>query len=269
MNSSNNKGVSQLSSRNNYPALEDYVSCQNYNFITQFFHSIRYRHLKNFIQSVLLNSSSRQTFQSSGLAQSASMDLFEIGCGYGKSLDVVSNVQNYTGIDIDPQFAAFCQQKFTNPNYQFLHADIRDFVKGIKTIPFQPSAIIALECFEHIQERDVPDIIHWLASLKCPVFISVPNEVGPALLFKNIGSALMGYVRHKEYSWLETWYAATFQMERLPLHQTGHIGFDYRWLASIIQQNFHIVKVGTSPFDFIPRFLSPSIYFYCTPRSKS
>lgn len=235
-----------------YPALQAYVDCQNYNVITRFFHAVRYRHLNNFLQGLKPHSN----------------DLFEIGCGYGKSLEVIKNVDNYVGIDIDPQFAAFCQQKFPKlkfPKYQFLQADIRDYLKGIKNIPFKPTAVIALECFEHIPERDVPAVLEWIASLGCPLFISVPNEVGPALLLKNIGSALMGYSRHKEYTWRETCLAATYQVERVTRHYTGHIGFDWRWLLKVIHQYFNINKIGTSPVGFLPRFLSPSIYFYCRP----
>lgn len=258
----------------NFASLQEYIACLEYNRITRYLHTIRYRHLIHFLQSLPATLSEIES-------KHRHIQLFEIGCGYGKSIEAIKLfnmgsqaaehkkpllLEQYFGIDIDPAFAAYCQKKFPDPNHQFKYADIRSFVQGKETIPFKPNAMIALECFEHIHEADVPSILEWMASLRIPVFISVPNELGPALAIKNLGSALMGYVRHKEYRWQETWYASRYQLERLPAHQTGHIGFDWRWLAAVIHQKFNIVKIGTSPFDFVPRFLSPSIYFYCLPR---
>ena len=247
-----------VTSANNCPNVKEYFTMQNFNFITQFLHSIRYGHLKKFLQKVLV--------------EKPKPNIFEIGCGYGKTLSILTQnpkfrVENYLGIDIEPQFISYCQQKDFDPKYQFLFSDIRNFANGHKNIPFDPDVIIALECFEHINEFDIPRVIEWISSLNCPLFISVPNEIGPAILFKNIGSFLMGYIRHKEYSWMETLQAALYRLERVTPHSTGHIGFDYRWLAAVINQKFIITKVGTSPWNFIPRSFSPSIYFYCEPRT--
>ena len=44
----------------------------------------------------------------------------------------------------------------------------------------------------------------------------------------------------------------------------GHKGFDWRWLAQTLRQNTTIVKMKTSsPANFIPKFISPSIGFIC------
>lgn len=251
-----NPTVTDVSS-NAYPNLKEYVTLQNYNIVTKFLHSIRYSHLTQFLQK--------------SFATIANPNLFEIGCGYGKSLSVVRKnphfkLQKYLGIDIENQFISFCQENEKDQNFQFSFSDIRDYASGKKELPFAPNAVIALECFEHINEYDIPKIIEWIASLQCPLFISVPNEIGPAILLKNIGSLLMGYIRHKEYTWMETLNAAIYRLERVTPHGTGHIGFDYRWLAAVINQKFVIEKIGTSPWNFIPKSFSPSIYFYCKPR---
>ena len=75
----------------------------------------------------------------------------------------------------------------------------------------------------------------------------------------------MGYVRHREYRLTDTLNAALDRLERLPPHGTGHLGFDWRWLLSVLKQRYQ-VDVRTSPFPFMPRSLSPSIFFYCWPR---
>jgi hypothetical protein len=118
---------------------------------------------------------------------------------------------------------------------------------------------------EHVTELDVPKIVDWLARMKVPTLITVPNEVGPALVVKNLGSALMGYRRHREYRIQDTLNAALGRMERLRAHGTGHLGFDWRWLLSVLKQRF-TVEVRTSPLPVVPRSLAPSIFFYCWPR---
>ncbi len=238
--------------------LGEYVTLQNFNRITQYLHSIRYGHLTQFLEQVA--------------AQTAKLNVFEIGCGYGKTLSLLNQnsyikLENYFGIDIEDQFISFCQEKQRSPQHQFLLADVRDYAKGLKQPPFTPNVVVALECFEHINEYDIPNILEWIASLRCPLFISVPNEVGPAILLKNLGSYLMGYVRHKEYTWQETLQATLGRLEYVTPHSLGHIGFDYRWLAAVIHQKFTITQVGTSPWNFIPRAFSPSLYFYCMPRN--
>ena len=95
------------------------------------------------------------------------------------------------------------------------------------------------------------------------LYITVPNEVGPALFIKNIGSALMGYTRYKEYKWRETFFASIYELDKVERHGTRHIGFDWRWLAQTLRQNVTIVKKTSSPANFIPKFISPSIGFIC------
>ena len=237
--------------------LQTYITLQNYNPITQYLHSIRYRHVKEFLSTVV--------------SPQHPMNILEIGCGYGKSLEAIKqcksfNLKRYLGIDIDSQFIEFCQKNHPEAAYQFLNANICEYAKNNIPLPFIPTAVIALECFEHIEESEIPGLIQWIASLNCPLFISVPNEVGPAILLKNIGSYLMRYVRHQEYTWPETFSAAVYKLEQVEPHGTGHKGFDWHWLLAVINQKFKIFKVGTSPWNFIPRFVSPSIYFYCKPR---
>mgnify|MGYP004181272689 CR=1 FL=1 len=62
------------------------------------------------------------------------------------------------------------------------------------------------------------------------MFVNVPNEIGPAVLIKNIGSFLMGYLRYKEYSFMETIYASLYKIDKFKPHYDGHKGFDWRVL---------------------------------------
>ena len=40
-------------------------------------------------------------------------------------------------------------------------------------------------------------------------------------LVKNIGSALMGYERYKEYEWRETFFASIYDLDRVERHEFG------------------------------------------------
>ncbi len=253
------KNVELANAAAQHPEIGEYLLAQNYNLITRYLHSIRYRHLKHFLTS-LCNQSAHST-----------VSLFEIGSGYGKSLEAIQsmpnvNISNYFGINIEDQFSRLCEQKYGSPTHQFLTADIRSYAQGEKQLPFIPDAIISLECFEHINEYDVPSVVEWLHSLNRPLFISVPNETGLAVLFKNLGSFLMGYHRYKEYTWLETWNASRHHLEKVAPHNTGHKGFDWHWLAAVLNQKFKITQIGTSPWNFVPRTMSLSLYFHCKPR---
>src|SRR5215204_6498274 len=115
-------------------------------------------------------------------------------------------------------WAAFVEQANSTrsaPDVRFENRDLRDMAEEGFRLPEPPDCIIALETMEHVTELDVPKIVDWLARMKVPTLITVPNEVGPALLVKNLGSALMGYRRHREYRIQDTLNAAFGRMERL------------------------------------------------------
>ena len=101
------------------------------------------------------------------------------------------------------------------------------------------------------------------------MYVTVPNEIGPAILIKNLGSFLMGYKRYKEYSIQETLYASIYELDRVARHGTGHKGFDWRWLAQTLRQNVTISRKITNPSQFIPKFISPSIGFICLKSSNN
>lgn len=70
---------------------------------------------------------------------------------------------------------------------EFLFSDIRNFANGQKNIPFDPDVIIALECFEHINEFDIPHVIEWIASLNCPCLSLFPMKLGQPFYLKTLG----------------------------------------------------------------------------------
>lgn len=70
--------------------------------------------------------------------------------------------------------------------------------------------IISLEGFEHLPEPLVVRTVEAIGKSNFKyLYVTVPNEIGPAILIKNVGSFLMGYGRFREYAWSET-IAASF-----------------------------------------------------------
>jgi SAM-dependent methyltransferase len=233
----------------------DYQANQGFSRINRYLHAVRYRELRRFLSLVLTG---------------PEPTIFEAGCGYGDAVDVARAVLGgrpfkYYGVDYWAAFVEHASARRSSPDVRFECRDLRDMADEGFQPPEPPDCILALETFEHVTEYDVPKVVDWLARMRVPALITVPNEVGPAVLIKNFGSALMGYRRHREYRIEDTLNAGFHRLERLRAHGTGHLGFDWRWLLSVLKQRY-TVEVRTSPLPFVPRSLSPSIFFYCWPR---
>lgn len=226
-----------------------YEQSQNFNAVTRWLHGRRYRH------SLAVVSELSQ-------ALDRPLRILEIGCGQGKLFDALNRQFRieYTGIDVEPAFVEAARGQFghlKNFRAEPRSAQDTEFLLSIK----RPDVIFALETFEHIAEDDAVRVIEALARLKPQRFVcSVPVEIGPVILAKNFGSWLMGYGRHREYSWRETLAAATYRLESLPPHRRSHKGFDWRWLAQTIRHNFRHVERRHLPVNALPAGLSTSVY---------
>lgn len=127
--------------------------------------------------------------------------------------------------------------------------------------------IFALETLEHIPEHDVVRLVEAIAVARPKLFIcSVPVEIGPAVWLKNVGSYLTGYIRHKDYTWTETFWAGLYQLDRLPPHVITHKGFDWRWLAQTIRHNLSIIDTRRLPFGFLPASFAFTVFIIAEPK---
>jgi hypothetical protein len=230
---------------------EGYVRTLEYNVVTRFLHRFRFDQATRVIASVAseLNHPVR---------------VLEIGCAYCDLYKWASQVCeiDYRGIDRNANFVDRARQLYEGrPRFGVRRGLVQDDLD----MGFEPDVVLALELLEHLPEPDVGPLLARLAALPSPrrYVFSVPVEVGPAIAIKNLGSALMGYVRHREYTWPETLWAATYQLDKVPAHGTRHKGFDWRWLRATIRQHFRLVETRCSPFGWMPACIAPSIMFVC------
>lgn len=229
----------------------NYEEIQNWNRITSWLHSLRYRHALEALASFA----------------DKRIDVLEIGSATGKLFGLLDARQpiTYTGIELYPALAQQSQERYgTRPNFRVVQGDALTTFPSLRT----PDVVIALETLEHILEPQVVRIVEQVAAWKPKLFlVSVPVEIGPAIWAKNIGSALLGYGRHRSYGWRKTFWAGFSRLDKLPPHGSDHIGFDWRWLAQTLRHHFR-VTIKRSPFPFLPTSCNATAFMVCTPWSE-
>jgi hypothetical protein len=228
-----------------------YEKNQNFNPLISYMHSIRYKHVIKLFEK--LSSQDKNT----------TLKVVDIGCAHAKTFELLNNrfKINYVCIELDKDFSEVAKQRYsTCENFKIINDTIERHYSEFA----HADVILALETLEHIPENIVVRIIENISMAKPKAFMcTVPNEVGPILLIKNIGLLLTGYMRHKEYKWRETFYAGIFNLDKIETHGTGHKGFDWRWLAQTIRHNMKISKSHSNPFSWLPKTFSFSIIFIC------
>jgi hypothetical protein len=231
-----------------------YEKNQRFNFLVSWLHAFRYKNILSLFSVV------------ASKAQGKQIKVVEIGCAHAKLFSILNErfEIDYTGIDVDLHFVQTAQSRYgQNPNFRIIHDSAKDALVNIKNA----DVLVSLETFEHIQEHEVVRIIEAIAIAKPGLLVcSVPVEIGPAIWLKNVGSLLTGYNRHKEYRWVETFWAGLYQLDKLPPHGTGHKGFDWRWLAQTIRHNMQVIEIRKFPFGFLPTAFAFSVFMVAVPR---
>ena len=229
---------------------KEYEKEQNLNFVTRLLHSTRYKNLKEILQKL-----SKETPR---------IKIVDVGCGDCTSYKVISELGldfEFFGVELAEGFVEIAEKRYgKNPNFSIVCDSIENRFEAFDNADI----VIGLETFEHIPDPIVVRILEAIGKSNCKyLYITVPNEIGPILLIKNVGSFLMGYRRYQEYTWKETLALTFYDLDAVERHTVWHKGFDWRWLAHTIRQNLKITRMTKSPTNLIPKFLSPSIGFVC------
>lgn len=231
-----------------------YEARLNHSRLTRFLHGVRYKNLLGVVAAL------------SGFRGGKPIRILDIGCGSAPAFGLLDPLFaiDYVGVEMRQKHCAVARDRFGDrPNFRA----VRNIIGNCLTLIDDCDLVIALETLEHIPEDEVAVLIEHIGRAEIDGFYcTVPNEVGPAIAIKNLGSALIGYRRHREYSWRDTFHSATYRLDKVAPHGTGHKGFDWRALQRVIAAHLDIQAVHRSPYGWVPRAVSPSIGFYCTPR---
>ena len=231
-----------------------YEKNQRFNTLVSWLHSVRYKNILTVFDALSHRLNAKR------------IKVVDVGCAHSKLFAILNDRFDidYTGIEINAGYVEAARSRYAHhANFRVIH----DSVANCSTQLTDADIVVALETCEHIPEEEVVRIVEAIGAARPGMFVcSVPVEIGPAVWFKNVGSLLTGYMRHKEYRWTETLWAGLYQLDRLPPHGTGHKGFDWRWLAQTIRHNMKIIELRRFPFGVLPASLAFSVFMIAEPR---
>lgn len=209
--------------------------------------------------------------------------LLDYGCGDGTFVAMVhGDFSETVGLDVDPGQAAECEARLGHlPGVRF--GLTRDLATGAVRGPWD--VITCMEVLEHCLEPERRRVLDELARAARPaglVVISVPIEIGPSVVAKQMARALAGlrglgdYEHRERYSLGEILQsAAGASVPRIafdgggpdgPYRYYGHKGFDYRDLARELAERFTITQRMFSPMPWLGPVLNSQVWFVCVPR---
>ncbi len=213
------------------------------------------------------------------VAPYAGQSLLDYGCGDGTFLGQISPLfPHATGADADAGQIDECRTRFAHLT-QVSFITTRELAGSQYDQRF--GLICCTEVLEHCVDSDVDHLLldmDRLLAIDGSIIISVPIEIGPALIGKELIRAIAGWRRigdyqHRDsYRWGELFRMAGAGAETAiarPAHPFGtgvahsHKGFNWRRLRSQIERRFVVREVRFSPFDGLAGWLSSQAWFRC------
>tara|TARA_B110000503_G_scaffold139837_1_gene229189 strand:- start:1390 stop:2100 length:711 start_codon:yes stop_codon:yes gene_type:complete len=227
-----------------------YEKFKNHNFITRYLHDNKYK----FIDRCMEDNFGKKNFR-----------VLDIGSGLSEFYRKFNNKYNfdYCGIEPNKKFYSICNENLSaNKNYRIVCEDIEVKLDSLE----EADLILCLDVLEHLNIGLRDKLINKISKMNFKkLFITVPNEFGPAILIKNFGSRLINYKRDFEYSFVETLKSSMYMFDKLPPHTIYHKNFYWKHLYYTLYTYFD-VSIKTSLDNFLPKNFSPSISFICTKR---
>jgi len=221
----------------------------NFNIITRYLRKRKYHITKSILKEMTLDKE---------------INILDIGCGTASMYEHLCELNinfNYIGLEPDKILYDEALNKYnTQCNFKILNNVIEENFQLINN----SDIILAMDVLEHMPYNIRNILIEEICNFQDKtLLINVPNEVGPIIAIKNLGSYLMGYQRYTEYTIMETLNASLYRLDKITHHTIAHKGFDWRTLDYSLRFYFKDKVKIISFINFFPKFLSPSIYFKC------
>jgi 2-polyprenyl-3-methyl-5-hydroxy-6-metoxy-1,4-benzoquinol methylase len=129
----------------------------------------------------------------------------------------------------------------------------------------QCELVICMETLEHVDDPAV--VVDELVRLAAPgarVVVSMPVEVGPIVLAKQLGRWLAnrrGAYGYERYSGRELVAAATFRPPTARQNLHSHKGFDFRHVVALLDDRFATGEATYSPFPRLGRYAASTVFW--------
>lgn len=210
--------------------------------------------------------------------------LLDYGCGDGTFITFSHDAfDRVVGADVDAAQIADCERRLAAlTNVGFVTTPALDAAEHRHAY----DVVTCMEVLEHClddERRRVLDQLGRLAKAGGRVIISVPIEIGPALLGKQFFRALAALRGHGDYRHRETYTPremlaaacgsrhvprAVYTLEGPagPYTYCGHKGFDWRVLEREIRERFVVERRLFSPMPLFGPLLNSQVWFACRPR---
>lgn len=207
--------------------------------------------------------------------------VLDYGCGDGTFLELLMRnagaPQAAMGVDVDSGQIDDCRRRIADPRLSF--ATVASLATGDARCDVD--VLICMEVLEHIV--DLAPVLDSWARLVRPngtIIVSVPVEIGPALLMKQAMRRIAGwrgigdYPGMAPYTWGElcrSVLAGRAQHLPRPVHRSSegseghcHKAFNWRVVERMLRERFTLRKRITTPWRWMPPGLSSQVWFQLT-----
>jgi len=195
--------------------------------------------------------------------------ILDYGCGSGLIISKLNEIEPNCATGYEP-FMEVPDNKEILPFYSN-YSDI------LKFAPFH--TITILEVFEHLQWNEIDNILNRFSELLSSdgiIIVSVPIEMGPALLLKELNRFRL--IKKWRYNFGEFIGALVFgiagKRDNPDLSFMGHKGFDFKELIRYLKsKNWQVKVLGYTPLPFKCWYGNSQIFFsmekFSPPRHKN
>jgi hypothetical protein len=207
--------------------------------------------------------------------------LLDYGFGDGTFLALAHHLfDSAIGVDSDTKQVVECAARFSSVSaLSFLH--VNEVASDAYAGRFD--LITCMEVLEHCTPERLEGVLSDLSrlvSVNGTVLISVPIEIGPSLIAKQLIRRVAAWRGLGDYRYLETYKLGELCTMVLankstsiprPLYRAdesigafyGHKGFNWRAFRVHLQQRFALERIYFSPVGWLCGYLSSQVWFVC------